>query len=338
MVKQYVERYGVQGALLGVAIIWGWAFVVVADAIALYPMYAFLAWRFALAALAFVAFYPRVLKKLSAETVRFGVFAGLFLAAGYIFQTWGLDGAGKTTPARAAFITGLYVVITPLLQAVLLKRRPRKSTLLGGAIALGGLWLLSGIGQSGGGWVWGDTLVAVCAVAYSIHIIVLGATGEKHDVAVLTLVQLLTVAAVCGIISAVKEHASLPTNPAVIFAILLTGVLASAVAFVVQTWAQQKLPPSRVALILVTETAWGGVFGWSAAGVWPVREVLGAGLMFAGLVISEAVAAFAPASEHVVLEGGVEGMPAPVVDEAARTFASHDSEPERPPSSARRDG
>ena len=314
MARKYLERYGVQAALLGVAIVWGWAFVVVADAIALYPMYAFLAWRFALAAVAFALFYPRVLRKLSASTVRMGAFAGVFLAAGYIFQTWGLDGATKTTPARAAFITGLYVVITPLLQALILRRPPRKSTVLGGLIALAGLWLLSGIGQSGGGWVFGDTLVALCAIAYSIHIIVLGSTDEHHDTSVLTLVQLATVALVCGLISAVKEHPPLPTNPAVVAAIVITGVLGSAVAFVVQTWAQQRLAPSRVALILVTETAWGGVFGWSAAGVWPIREVVGAATMFAGLVISEAVAAFAPPSEGVVLEQAVEGMPAPVIE------------------------
>ena len=317
MVRDYLERYGVQAALLAVAGIWGWAFVAVAAAIALYPMYAFLAWRFALACVAFVAFYPRVLKRLTRENVQMGLLAGALLAAGYILQTWGLDGATKTTPARAAFITGLYVVITPLFQAVWLRRPPRKSTLLGGAIALFGLWILSGIGSSGGGWVFGDTLVVLCAFAYALHITVLGSTTEEHDVSVLTLVQLATVAVVCAAISVVKEHAALPTDPRVIGAILLTGVLASAVAFVVQTWAQQKLPPSRVAIILVTETAFGGFFGWTAAGVWPVREVIGAATMFVGLVVSEAVAAFAPKAQRVTFEPAVEGMPVPVAEIAS---------------------
>jgi drug/metabolite transporter (DMT)-like permease len=236
------------------------------------------------------------------------------LSGGYIFQTWGLDGATRTTPARAAFITGLYVVITPLLQAVLLRRRPRRSTLLGGAIALVGLWLLSGIGSQNGGWVFGDTLVVICALVYSLHIIVLGSTDEQHDVSALTLIQLATVAVVCGTISVVKEHAAPPTNPSVIWAIIITGVFASAVAFVVQTWAQRKLPPSRVALILVTETAFGGLFGWAAAGVWPLREVLGAAIMFSGLVTSEAVAALAPTSEKIAFEPAVEGMPAPLIE------------------------
>jgi drug/metabolite transporter (DMT)-like permease len=317
MVRGYLERYGVQAALLGVACIWGWAFVVVADAIALYPMYAFLAWRFALAAFAFVLFYPRVLRKLTASNLRMGLIAGVLLAGGYIFQTWGLDGATRTTPARAAFITGLYVVITPLLQALLLRRRPRRSTLLGGAIALAGLWFLSGIGTESGGWVFGDTLVVICAVVYSLHIIVLGSTGERHDVSALTLVQLGTVALVCGAISLVREQAALPTDPSVIAAIVITGVFASAVAFVVQTWAQRKLPASRVAIILVTETAFGGLFGWAAAGIWPVREVFGAIVMFSGLVVSEAVAVMAPAEGKVVFEPAVEGMPAPVIETAS---------------------
>jgi drug/metabolite transporter (DMT)-like permease len=317
MVRGYLERYGVQAALLGVACIWGWAFVVVADAIALYPMYAFLAWRFALAAFAFVLFYPRVLRKLTASNLRMGLIAGVLLAGGYIFQTWGLDGATRTTPARAAFITGLYVVITPLLQALLLRRRPRKSTLLGGAIALAGLWFLSGIGSESGGWVFGDTLVVICAVVYSLHIIVLGSTGERHDVSALTLVQLGTVALVCGAISLVREKAALPTDPSVIAAIVITGVFASAVAFVVQTWAQRKLPASRVAIILVTETAFGGLFGWAAAGIWPLREVFGAIVMFSGLVVSEAVAVMAPAEGKVVFEPAMEGMPAPVIETAS---------------------
>ncbi|MDR3686102.1 MAG: DMT family transporter [Coriobacteriia bacterium] len=312
--RSLLDRFGVPAALVLVAVVWGWAFLAVADAIARYPMYAFLAWRFALASVAFVAFYPKVLRRISRASLKMGLLAGLVLSAGYILQTWGLDGATKTTPARAAFITGLYVVITPLLQAVLLRKRPRTSTVIGGIIALGGLWLLSGIGSSGGGWVLGDTLVVLCAVAFSVHIIVLGSTGEHHDTSVLTLVQLVTVAVVCTAISAVKEHAPIPTDPSVIAAILLCGVLASAVAFAVQTWAQRRLPPSRVALILVTETAWGGIFGWSAAGVWPVREVAGAAAMFVGLIISEALAAFGPSSERVSFEPAVEGAAAPVVE------------------------
>lgn len=325
MVRGFANRYGVQAALVGVAAIWGATFVVVADAIALYPMYGFLAWRFGVATVAFVLFFPRVVKRIDRVNLRTGLVAGAFLTAGYIFQTWGLDGETATTPARAAFITGLYVVITPLLQAILLKRRPRKATLIGAAIALLGLWLLSGITSSGlGGWLLGDTFIVVCALAYSVHMIVLGSTGEKHDVMALTLIQLATVTVVCAVISAIKEKPGVPTNPSVIIAILVCGVLASTVAFIVQTWAQSKLPPARVALILVTEPAFGGIIGWASAGVWPLREVLGAAAMLGGMVVSEVVAAIAPSTEHVVFEPAVEGMPAGVVEVGSATAAGGD--------------
>jgi drug/metabolite transporter (DMT)-like permease len=307
--REILRRYGVQAALLSVAVVWGWAFVAVADAIVRYPMYAFLGWRFALASVAFVIFFPRALGRMTAVNVRFGLIAGLFLSAGYILQTWGLDGAIKTSPARAAFITGLYVIMTPMLQAVWLRKRPRRSTVVGGVIALVGLGIMGGIGTS---WVLGDTLVVLCAIGFSLHMTFLGSGGGKIDVSAVTLLQLLTVSVTCGVVSAFKERVGLPTDPSVIWALVLTGVLASAVAFAVQTWAQQKLPPSRVAVILVMETAFGGLFGWAAAGKWPLAEVAGACVMFVGLMVAELLAARAPAEEHLVLESGVEGMPAPV--------------------------
>jgi drug/metabolite transporter (DMT)-like permease len=303
--------------LVGVAGIWGFTFVIVADAISRYPMFAFLAWRFAVASVSFVVLFPRVLRKLDAQNLRMGLLAGLLLSAGYIFQTWGLAPDVGTTPARAAFITGLYVIIVPLLQAVYLRKLPRKATLAGAGMALAGLWLLSDAGP-GGGWSTGDALVAICAVAYSLHMIALGSTDERHDTAALTLIQLLTVAVVCGVISLLRENASMPTDGYVWFAILVCGVLASAVAFVVQTWAQRRIPPSRVALILVTEPAFGGLFGWWTAGVWPIREVIGAAMMLGGMITSEAVAAMAPQAEGVTFEPAMEGMPAPVLDDGRK--------------------
>jgi drug/metabolite transporter (DMT)-like permease len=320
MPQRIARRYGVQAALLSVAIVWGWSFVAVADAIARYPMYGFLGWRFALAAVAFAIVSPRVLTRLGGANLRFGLVAGVLLSAGYIFQTWGLDGAGRTTPARAAFITGLYVIITPVLQALWLRSRPRRSTIAGGAIALAGLAVMSGVGVS---WVSGDTLVVICAAAFSLHMAFLG-SDDRVDVGAVTFLQLVTVSVTCAVISAFKEQVGPPSDPGVLWALVVTGVLASAAAFAVQTWAQQKLPPSRVAVILVMETAFGGLFGWSASGVWPPAEVAGACVMFAGLMVAEVLAARAPASEHVVLESGIEGMPAPL--EAAPRSADEGGE------------
>lgn len=327
MARELARRYGVQIALLSVAAVWGWAFVAVADAIARYPMYAFLGWRFALASVAFVVVYPRVLGKMTQANLRFGLVAGVLLSAGYILQTWGLDrlgiGSQATSPARAAFITGLYVIMTPALQAVWLRKRPRRSTVLGGIVALAGLAIMSGVGTS---WVFGDTLVVLCAVAFTMHMTFLGSGDAEIDVSAVTLLQLATVSATCAVVSAFKEHVGLPTDVGVIAALVLTGVLASAVAFAVQTWAQQKLPPARVAVILVMETAFGGLFGWSAAGKWPTTEVVGACVMFVGLMVAELLAARAPKEEHVVLEVGVEGMPAPIEVAAARRDHGRDDD------------
>lgn len=313
------SRWGAAAALVGVAAVWGATFVIVAEAIAAYPMYAFLGWRFALATVTFAIIFPRSIKRLDAANVRMGLTAGVFLTAGYIFQTWGLDGETATTPARAAFITGLYVVIVPLTQAVVLRRMPRKATLFGAGLALAGLWLLSGVDATGmGGWVLGDSLIVVCAVAYSVHMLVLGSTDERHDTGALTLVQLVTVTVVTSTISLLTEDAGLPTQPDVLFAIAVCGILASALAFAIQTWAQRRMPPARVALILVTEPAFGGVIGWASAGVWPLMEVVGASLMLGGMITSEAVAAAAPESDMVEFEVGVQGMAAPVIEDEHR--------------------
>lgn len=313
-----VDRWGPAGALVAVAAIWGFTFVMVSDAIAAYPMYAFLAWRFGLATVAFAVFFPRCLKRLSPQNVKVGVIAGVLLAVGYIFQTWGLDGATRTTPARAAFITGLYVVLVPLAQALIMRRVPRKATIAGAVLAVAGLAFLSGLRSDGfTGWILGDSLVLVCAVAYSVHMLVLGSTDERHDTSALTVVQLAVVTVITAVISVLTENAGLPKEPQVIFAIVICGVFASALAFVIQTWAQRRMQPARVALILVTEPAFGGLFGWSVAGVWPIREVIGAVLMLGGMITSEAVAAFADSGGRGTFEPAVEGMPLVVEDETA---------------------
>jgi drug/metabolite transporter (DMT)-like permease len=327
-VKRVLDRFGVPAALVGVAVIWGFTFVLVASAVARYPMFGFLGWRFAVAALTFVVLFPRVLRRLDSANLSKGLAAGALLTAGYIFQTWGLAPDVGTTPARAAFITGLYVILVPLMQAVWLRRLPRAATLLGAGLALGGLWLLSGAGQSGS-WSTGDTLVGICALAYSLHMIVLGSTDERHDTAALTFVQLLVAAVVCTGISLITEEPTLPPDAFVWMAIVLCGVLASAVAFVVQTWAQRRIPPARVALILVTEPAFGGLFGWTVAGVWPIREVMGAALMLGGMITSEIVSAAAPVGEHVEFEAAMQGMPVPLLEdgrEPDRMFADKPDE------------
>ena len=315
-----LRRYGIQAALVGVAIVWGSTFVMVKDAVASYPLFSFLGWRFTVAVIAFVIIFPRAVRGLRRDTMGAGLLAGALLTAGYVFQTWGLQ---STTASKAAFITGMFVVITPLMQTIVLRKTPRRATVVGIVASVIGLWLLSG--GATGGWNVGDTRVLLCAIAYSAHMIVLGSVGERHDVLALTLIQLATTAIVCSVIAVVREGFSVPSEQSVIVALLVTGVLASAVAFAVQTYAQRFIPPARTALILISEPAFGGLFGWLAGDVLGARGLAGAGLILGGMAVSELAGARAPAEEGIALEPSLEGMPVPVIDadnEAGRTAAA----------------
>jgi drug/metabolite transporter (DMT)-like permease len=309
-VKQALRTYGVQLALIGVAAVWGGTFVVVKDAVSKYPLYAFLALRFGIAVVAFAAVFPSSVRRLRRDTLGVGLLAGLLLTAGYVLQTWGLQ---DTTASKAAFITGMFVVITPVMQAVVLRLPPRPVTALGVVLAVAGLWLLSGGGP--GGWNVGDTRVLLCAVAYAAHIIVLGSVGRRHEVLPLTLVQLATVGLLCAAASLAMERSPLPTDASVWLALLLTGVLASAVAFAVQTYAQRHLSPTRTALILITEPAFGGLFGWFAGERLGIGGIAGAALILAGMLVAETVGALKPATVEQDLEPLLEGPPVPLVDE-----------------------
>lgn len=309
--KGMLKVYGVQLALIGVAAVWGGTFVVVKDAVARYPLYAFLALRFAIAVAAFAVVIPSSVRLMRRDTFVAGLLAGVFLTAGYVFQTWGLQ---DTSASKAAFITGMFVVITPVLQAVILRRVPRRTTVLGVGLAVAGLWLLSGGG--GGGWNVGDTRVLLCAVAYSAHMIVLGGLGDRHDVRPLTLVQLATVAVACGAISVATEPMGLPGDGSVWVALLITGVFASAVAFAVQTYAQRFLSPSKTALILITEPAFGGIFGWFAGERLGVGGLAGSALILAGMVAAELMGrGTGLATEAVAYEPGVEGPPVALLED-----------------------
>jgi drug/metabolite transporter (DMT)-like permease len=314
-VSPTARRLLASAALVCVAVVWGATFTVVKDAVASYPVYSFLGLRFAIASVAFVVLFPSTLRRFGPNTVRDGLVAGVFLTLGYVFQTLGL---ARTSPSKAAFITGMFVVMTPFLQAVLLRRVPRWPAWLGVAASVGGLWLLSG-GGVGGGWNGGDTLVLACAAAYSGHIIALGTSGRRHDPRPFAFVQLAMCAVICALVGAATETGGLPVLPTgsqIWFALAITGVLGSAVAFAVQTYAQRHLSPTRTAIILISEPAFGGLFGWLLAGeVLGVRGWAGAGLILAGMVASELLAvAVARRDERRTLQASIEGPPAQVIE------------------------
>jgi drug/metabolite transporter (DMT)-like permease len=244
--------------LLAVTAVWGVTFVQVKDAVAIYPLFAFLAVRFAIASVTLAPFAGARLRGLGRGGARAGVVLGLLLAAGYGLQTAGLD---RTTVSAAGFVTGLYVVLTPVLGLVLFRLRTGRAVWIGVALATGGLAMLSGVeaGSSSG-----DLLVLGGAAAFALQIVLMERWAPRYDVLALTLVEML--AAFVAFLALAARDLPRPEGWTVWGALLVTGVFASALAFLIQTWAQQRTSATRVAVIWAMEPVFAGLFGYLLAG------------------------------------------------------------------------
>jgi drug/metabolite transporter (DMT)-like permease len=268
-------------ALVAVTAVWGSTFVVVKDAVKTMPVSDFLTWRFALAALAMLLLRPRAVAGLGRDGRRAGALIGVALGAGYLMQTLGL----QTTPASiSGFITGMFVVLTPLAAGVLLRQSPTRSAWAAVALATAGLALLSLHGVSVGR---GELLTLGCAVAFALHIVGLGQWASSYDVYGLAVVQLVVVAGMCGVVAA-PGGIAVPHRAGVWGALVLTAIAATAIAFVVQTWAQAHLSPTRAAVVMTMEPVFAGVFAVVAAHehLGP-RNVAGAALVLLAMVLTE---------------------------------------------------
>jgi drug/metabolite transporter (DMT)-like permease len=266
--------------LVLVTAVWGWTFVLVKDAISHYPTLPFLAARFALAGLVMVLVVHR---PPAWRVLRVGVPIGLALAAGYFLQTVGLQ---TTSAGNAGLLTGLLVLFTPLIDGVLGVRIPPR-TIVSAVVALAGTVLLTGAGFALPGI--GDLLVVGCAFCFALHIVLLSRWAPGAPPAALAMVQMLTVAVLFGGLSLPQLT---PPPSGVWFAILITGVLASALAFLIQTWAQTHISASRTALILATEPAWALLAAVVLAGQrFGLVQGIGAALLVVAIIGHEALAA-----------------------------------------------
>jgi drug/metabolite transporter (DMT)-like permease len=246
-------------ALLAITALWGWTFIVVQDALIAYAVLPFLALRFGLGT---ACLLPAVLRPGSG--LRAGLLPGIPLAGGYLAQTIGLQ---YTTASKAGLLTGLFVVITPLLAFTLARARPHPATMLAAAGALGGTILLVGPISSGNASheLLGDILEVVTAVCFSLHILLLARLAPGKDASRMALSQMAIAALLFTVGSFMHGGLPLPT-PSIVLAVVITGVLASALAFWVQTFAQQRISPSRTAIILASEPAFATFFGLVLAG------------------------------------------------------------------------
>jgi drug/metabolite transporter (DMT)-like permease len=275
-------------ALAGIAAVWGLTFVMVQDAVERLPVMTFLGYRFAAAALLVALIFRRRLAALSPAGWRAGVVMGAFLTAGYVFQTLGLE---RTSASNAGFITGLFVVITPLMVALVFRERVGRAAWSAALVSAAGLYLLSG----SGGVNSGDGLVLLCAVAFSAHIVATARSVGSHDVAALLAVQLGVCGAFCLLVAAVGGDLEVPHGGSVWSALIVTSLVASALGFFVQTYAQRHAPPARTALILATEPAFAGLFGWVVGGEHlSALAWTGAALIMAAIVAVEIVPRLRP--------------------------------------------
>ena len=273
-------------ALVVVTAVWGLTFVQVKDALELYPLFAFLAVRFAIATAVLAPPALRPLQALPRRGWVAGSALGLLLAAGYALQTAGLE---RTTVSNAGFITGLYVVFTPLAAVALFRIRIGTIVWAGVALSTAGLALLSGVG--GGDGV-GDLLVLLGSAAYSLQIALMERYAPRYDPVAFTFVEMLAAFVGFAVVAVALGQVEVPRGWTVWGALLVTGVFASALGFLVQTWAQRRTSATRTALAFALEPVWAALFGFWLAGdrlggvAW-----LGAALIMAGIVVAEPAAA-----------------------------------------------
>lgn len=272
-------RWQADLALVVAAFFFGTTFLVVQAAVERADPLPFLAVRFLIAGTILVVLGWR--RPRSRREVRDGVVAGAALFTGYVLQTIGLQ---HTTASTSAFITYLLVVIVPLLSFVVLRRRPHPVTMLGVALAVGGLALLTG-GAGTTGFGVGEWLSLGCAFGFAAHIVVLGETAGRHDPIRFTTAQILTVGFACLVPSLATGGLAIPA-PAVAAA-AFTGIFATALAFYAMVWAQRVVSPSRAALILLLEPVFAALLGWLTGDPVTAATVAGGGLILIAVVVSE---------------------------------------------------
>ena len=246
-------------ALLTVSASWGAAFVLMKPAIERQSVNSFLATRFVVAVVAMIVLRPSVLQKINKEMLLKGSLAGLFLGTGYIFQTLGL---ARTGAAITGFVTGLYVVLTPLIAAIFLKEKIKAFTWFCVVLATIGLALLSLRGWSVG---IGEALVFLSAIAFAAHIVTLSKWSYGLDAYALTVVQLSICALLTGVISLGQGYEK-PTDAGVWGVVVFTAVICTAVAFIVQTWSQAHMSSTKVAVILTMEVVFAALFAVAFGG------------------------------------------------------------------------
>jgi drug/metabolite transporter (DMT)-like permease len=247
-------------ALIAVTAVWGVTFVQVKDAVEIYPLFAFLAVRYAIATGVLAAVGARRVRTLGRSGLVAGAVLGGLLGLGIGLQTAGLE---RTTVSSTGFITGLYVVLTPLFGLLLFRTRVGLQVWLGVVLSVGGLAMLSGVHV---GSTTGDALVLASTSAQALQIVMVERYANRYDAIALTLVEMATCCVGFLAIALALGDLSVPHGWTVWGALVVTGVFASALAYLIQVWAQRRLSAARIALVFALETVFAGIFGYWLSG------------------------------------------------------------------------
>jgi drug/metabolite transporter (DMT)-like permease len=292
--------------LLAVVIIWGATFVLVKDALKDASPLLFNLLRMGLAFIALAVVNRRQLRHITRKSLITSFVVGIFLAAGYQFQTAGL---ALTTPAKSGFITGLVVVFVPIFTVLPALRSPntpapRWTTAIGVLLAFIGLLLLTtpagtschnlfaSIGP-------GDLLTLACAVAFAAHLIALSHASSQVPTGQLATLQIGAAAALMAITLPLGGHPHLAITPRLLIALAVTSLLATAAAFTIQSWAQQHIPATHTAILLTLEPVFAGLTSFLVLHERLGRRSLcGAALILAGIASIELLATSPPLPVH----------------------------------------
>lgn len=259
-------------ALLAMTASWGSTFFLIRDLLERVPTLDFLAVRFLIATVAMLLVAPRAVARLSPESRRHAMVLGAIYGVAQILQTSGL---AHTPASVSGFITGMYVVITPLLAAVLLRTRIGALTWAAVALAAVGLGVLTLQGLSLG---YGEGLTLLSAVLYALHIVGLGAWSDPRQALGMSIVQIGVIALLCSI-ATVPDGVVLPSGAADWASVIYMALVAGAAAMLAQTWAQAHLPPTRSAIIMSMEPVFAATFAVWLGGEPATSRMLGGGLL-----------------------------------------------------------
>jgi drug/metabolite transporter (DMT)-like permease len=273
-------------ALVAVTAVWGVTFVPVKDAVAVYPLFAFMTVRFTVASATLAVPALRRVRRLERSGLRAGAVLGVLLAAGYALQTAGLQ---RTDVSSTGFITGLYVVLTPLFALAFFRSRTSVAVWLGVALSIAGLALLAGVHAAGTA---GDLLVLASTAAQALQIVFAERYAARYDALGLTFVEMIVALACFAVVALALGDVKAPHGRQVWFAIVVTGVFASALAYLVQLWAQRRMSAARIALLFALESPFAGLFGYLLDGDrLGVAGWAGCASIMAGIAVSEPAAA-----------------------------------------------